>query len=681
MTEPSRAVFLSYASQDAEAAARICGALRAAGIEVWFDQSELRGGDAWDAAIRKQIKACALFVPVISRNTHSREEGYFRLEWKLAVDRSHLMTTSKTFLLPVVIDDTPDDDEQVPDKFRELQWSRLPSGEASPAFVERVSRLLSSEPAHAPGEVKSLAVGAALPTGAAPRLPTPSSAAARPTQRVLLLIAAVAVIGVGYFAVDKLWQSRRSAAAAQTSSSAIQADTSRQSPIPEKSVAVLPFIDMSEKKDQEYFSDGLSEELIDLLAQVQDLRVPARTSSFSFKGKAEDVPGIAQKLRVAHVLEGSVRKAGNTLRVTVQLIRADNGYHLWSRTYDRDIKDIFKVQDEIAAAVVEVLKARLAPAQAVAAYRSSNTEAYNQYLLGKQFHRRGNVDGWRRAIDAFHKAIALDPLYAAAYASLALSEYVLADSTGDAAGQERAMADAEKAVTLAPQEAEGYVSRAVLRMNVDRDWRGAEADLEKAMALDPTSDKVQGNYATLLERLGRLSEAIAVGRRATEIDPLSAIAWSNLGLYLTFQRDYPAAHEGLRRCLEINPESSFGGHHLAILQLLEGNAAEALTTAHKIGREAFRLTDVAMAEHSLGHAKEFQQALDELIASHAQDGAYQVAETLAWRGEMDKAFEWLERAYQQRDGGLSEVKVDLLLDRLHGDPRFRALLKKVNLPQ
>jgi tetratricopeptide (TPR) repeat protein len=178
-----------------------------------------------------------------------------------------------------------------------------------------------------------------------------------------------------------------------------------------------------------------------------------------------------------------------------------------------------------------------------------------------------------------------------------------------------------------------------------------------------------------------LPEAIAVGRKATEIDPLSGIAWSNLGLYLTFHRDYPDAHEGLRRCLEINPESSFGEHHLAILQLLEGNAAGALATARKIGREAFRLTDVAMAEHTLGHAKEVQQALDELIASHAQDGAYQVAETLAWRGEKNKAFEWLERAYKQRDGGLSEVKVDLLLDALHGDPRFKALLKKMNLPE
>jgi TolB-like protein/lipoprotein NlpI len=681
MTEPARAVFLSYASQDAEAARRIADTLRAAGVEVWFDQSELRGGDVWDQKIRRQIRDCALFLPIISTHTQERTEGYFRLEWRLADQRTHLMGRTRPFIVPVCVDDTAETDADVPDAFSAVQWTRLHDGEAQPAFVERILRLLSPEAAHAPSEVRSSTAPVVLATGPAPRLPAPSPAAARPTRLVPLLIVAVAVIGVGYFAAAKWWLPKRSAADAQTSSSTVQVGTPPQGAIPEKSVAVLPFIDMSEMKDQEYFSDGLSEELIDLLAQVQDLRVPARTSSFAFKGKADDVSSIAQKLRVAHVLEGSVRKAGNTLRVTVQLIRADNGYHLWSRTYDRDVKDIFKVQDEIAAAVVEVLKAKLAPAQAVAAYRSSNTEAYNQYLLGKRFHTRGNADGWQRAIDAFHKAIALDPDYAAAYASLALSEYVLADSTGDAAGQRQAMVDAERAVTLAPQEADGYASRGVLRMNISWDWNGAEPDLKKALALDPASDKVQGNYATLLERLGRLPEAIAVGRRATEIDPLSAIAWSNLGQYLTFHRDYPAAHEALGRCLEINPESSFGGHHVAILRLLEGNAAEALATARKIGIELFRLTDLAMAEHSLGHAKESQQALDELIDKHAQDGAYQVAEALAWRGENDKAFVWLERAYQQRDGGLSEVKVDLLLERLHGDPPFKAVLKKMNLPE
>lgn len=680
MTNPSNAVFLSYASQDAEAALRICEALRAAGVEVWFDQSELRGGDVWDQKIRQQIRDCALFIPIISARTASRPEGYFRLEWDLADQRTHMIARNKAFIIPVCLDTTSGSSAGVPESFERVQWTRLLDGDTKPAFVERiVFHLLSPGDAAATGEGRSRA-GAASGTVAAPQERTSHPGASRRKTFALLPIAAIGIIGAGYFALDKLVLSKRGTDATRPSATAPSV-VSTPTAVSEKSIAVLPFADMSEKKDQEYFSDGLAEELIDLLAQVQDLRVPARTSSFAFKGKADDVPSIAHKLRVAHVLEGSVRKAGNTLRVTVQLIRADNGYHLWSRTYDRDIKDIFRVQDEIAAAVVEVLKAKLAPAQAVAAYRSSNTEAYNQYLLGKRFHSRGNVEGWRRAIDAFHKAIALDRHYAAAYASLALSEYALADSTGDAAGQSQAMVDAETAVTVAPQQADGYGSRGVLRMNVSWDWSGAEADLEKALALDPASDKVKANYATLLQGLGRLQEAVAVGRMATEIDPLSAIAWSNLGQYLTFQRDYAASHEALRRGLEINPESSFGGHHLAILQLLEGNAAEALATARKIGIEAFRLTDVAMAEHSLGHAKDSQQALDELIAKHARDFAYQVAEALAWRSEKDKAFGWLERAYQQRDGGLSEVKVDALLESLHGDSRFKALLRKMKLPE
>ncbi|MGH9584646.1 MAG: TIR domain-containing protein, partial [Bryobacteraceae bacterium] len=624
MIEPTKAVFLSYASQDAEAARHIADALRAAGIEVWLDQSELRGGDAWDRQIRKQIHDCALFIPIISGTTQGRLEGYFRREWRLAVDRTHDMAEGKPFLVPVAIDDTIDHDAEVPDTFLAVQWSRLPAGSTPPAFAARVSHLLSPHQAHASGHARS-----ASPSAPAPREPSASRVASRSTQRVLLLIAAAVVIGVGYLAVDKVLLPKRTAAIFQSPALIGQPAAPAPGAIPEKSIAVLPFVDMSEKKDQAYFSDGLSEEMIDLLSQVQDLRVPARTSSFSFKDKSDDIQTIAQKLRVAHVLEGSVRKAGNRIRVTVQLIRADSGYLLWSKTYDREFKDIFKIQDEICAAVVEALKVKLGPMHPVAAHRSSNPEAYDQYLLGRQFHRRGNPEGWRRAIKAFHKAIALDPHYAAAYASLALSEYALADSTGDAAGQRQEKADAERAVTLAPQEADGYASRGVLRMNVGWDWSGAEADLEKALALNPTSGQVQGNYATLLERLGRLPEAIAVGRRATEIDPLSAIAWSNLGQYLTFYRDYPAAHEALRRCLEINPESSFGGHHVAILQLLEGRAAEALATARKIGIEVFGLNDVAMAEHSLGHAKESQQALDELIAKHASDGAYQVSEALA----------------------------------------------------
>jgi tetratricopeptide (TPR) repeat protein len=245
----------------------------------------------------------------------------------------------------------------------------------------------------------------------------------------------------------------------------------------------------------------------------------------------------------------------------------------------------------------------------------------------------------------------------------------------------RAEADAEKAVALAPEEAEGYASRGFIRSTLSWDWAGAQADFAKALLLDPASATVQHSYARLLMSQGRLPEAIATERKAIELDPLSSTDWRSLGRYLTDNRDYRAAGEALRRALEIQPESTFGLYNLARLQLLEGQGAEALATYRKIDYEAFRLHGIAMAEHTLGQEKESQQALDELVAKHAQEAAYQIAEVFAWRGGKDRAFEWLERAYQQRDGGLSSMEVDPLLDSSRGDPRFKALLRKMNLPE
>ena len=562
MTEPSRAVFLSYASQDAGAARRICEALRTAGAEVWFDQSALRGGDAWDAAIRRQIKSCALFIPIISRNTHSREEGYFRLEWKLAVDRSHLMTTSRAFLLPVAIDDIGDDDEHVPDRFRELQWTRLAGGEATPAFVERVSRLLAHDEHAAPVATAQPSVAAPAVSGGAHVAAAPfavaaaASAGARAVKRftpAALLAIAVAVIAVGYLVVDRLVLNKRVASAESGAPSPVQPGASAPEAISQKSIAVLPFVDMSEKQDQGYFSDGLTEELLDLLSQVPDLRVPARTSSFYYKGKSEDIATIAQKLRVAHVLEGSVRKAGSTIRVTAQLIRADNGYHLWSKTYDRDIKDIFRVQDEIAAAVVEALKAKLLPTQAIASrHRTVNTEAYAQYLLGNQFRIRDNSKSNQRALAAYRKAIELDPGYAAAYSGLSESEWRIADqSTGEAAGYQRAAAAADKAIALAPDSPEGYRARGQLRNFHDFDWDGARADYEKALALDPNDVRTLVGAGLLLATLGRIADGSAMLHKAIALDPMSVPAWRALILLLTHTGELSDAREAIKRLVEI----------------------------------------------------------------------------------------------------------------------------------
>ncbi len=663
--ETNKAVFLSYASEDAQAALRICSGLREAGIEVWFDQSELRGGDAWDASIRRQIRTCALFIPIISKNTHARGEGYFRLEWKLAIDRSHLIAANLPFLLPVAIDDTPNNDERVPERFCEVQWTRLPAGAISAAFIERVKGLLT------PPEASSKPVAAGSARG-----PKPTSAIAPPRVLWSVLIG-LAVLGFGYAAIQRLLPQQ----AGRPSAPVSQAETTAPDSIPEQSIAVLPFTDVSPQKDQAYFSDGLSEELINQLSRIPTLRVPARRSSFFFKDKPDDIATIARRLRVAHVLEGSVRKTGVRLRVTAELIRADNGYHIWSETYDTDFKDVFKMQDEIASAVVTALKLRLAPLQRTAAQNTSNTEAYNDYLLARQLYARGAGDDYLHAIQFLRKAIALDPNYAAAYADLALAEFASADRIGDPAGTRRALQAADKAVSLAPEAAAGYSARGFIRSNFVWDWTGAQADFRKALELEPSDAEVQDNYGQLLQSLGRLAEAIAAARKATELDPLSGPAWENLARFLTDNRDYAAARAANAHALEFSPEGTYALNNLGTLQLLEGSPADALRTFRQVGFEGFRLQGVAMAEHSLGDVKESQQALDDLIAKYAKDGPYEIADIYAWRGEKDQAFQWLERAQQQRDGGLANLKSDPLLASLRTDARYQDLLKSLNLPR
>ena len=448
--------------------------------------------------------------------------------------------------------------------------------------------------------------------------------------------------------------------------------------ISDKSIAVLPFLDMSEKKDQGYFSDGLSEELIYLLAQIQDLQVIARTSSFHFKGKQVSLAEIASTLGVAHVLEGSVRRAGNTVRVTAQLIRADSGLHLWSETYERDVKDIFRVQDEIAAAVVAALKLKLLPAQGLDPHGSNIPEAYNEYLLGRQFGRRGNLEDIQRAVAAYEKAIALDPDYAAAYAGLSFSETAVANSTQDAAGFTRAKDAAETALTLAPQLVDAYRARALYRLET-LDFAGARADSERALALAPGNSAVHSLYGVQVAALGRIPEAIAAMNKAIELDPLNGFAWANVGLFLTVKHDYPAARGALERALAISPFDDSFHFALGQLNMLEGRLPAALAEFQKQGREGGRRMGDALLEHARDHEQQSQEALNDLIANHQNDMAYQVGDVYAWRGEKDKAFEWLERAYQQRDSGLNGIAYDPLLTGLKSDARFASLLMKLGL--
>ena len=586
--------------------------------------------------------------PVISRNTHAREEGYFRLEWKLAVDRSHLMTTSRTFLVPVAIDETSDDDEQVPDRFRELQWSRLPGGKTPPAFVERVLRLLASE--HQPMSIVGRPPEASSPDSATPRTRSLSATAPDPAHRdhsprrawlTWALAAAAAIVVIGYITINRSSPGKQSARTATSTAAMAPASAVVPTAIPEKSIAVLPFVDMSEKRDQEYFSDGLTEELLDLLSQVPDLYVPARTSSFYFKGKAEDVATIAQKLRVAHVLEGSVRRAGNTIRVTAQLIRADNGYHLWSKAYDRDLKDIFKVQDEIAAAVVEALKAKLLPAQKLSSrHQTANTEAYTQYLLGNQIRLRDDPVGNKQALAAYYKSITLDPGYSPAYAGVSDTEWRIADSsTGEPAAYQRAATAADKAIALAPDSPEGYWARGQLRNNYYFDWSGAQADFKKAIELDPNYVQALVDDALLQATLGHLQDGIAMLRHAIELDPMSVLAYRRLAWLLMHDGQYPAARDAINRALQINPQGD-PLRYVSHIELLAGRPREGLA-AVPAGFQRREIHRPGNAGALAGQDAESQRALDFLLTHHANVWGYQIAQVYAWRGEKDKAFEWL----------------------------------------
>ncbi len=659
---PLHAVFLSYASQDAAAARRVCDALRSAGIEVWFDKSELRGGDVWDQAIRRQIRESALFIPVISANTASRTEGYFRLEWALAEERTHMMSRSRTFIVPVCVDATPESGADVPDSFLRVQWTRLPAGETPAAFSQRIRMLLE------PGAAAA-AAGLSAPHSA----PAPIQAAHRTRLYVLLALGLVLLTAIFALQPWHLLAVRHGdgGGAAGDGSAAAQ-----------KSVAVLPFTDMSEKHDQEYFSDGLSEELIDVLAKVPNLRVPARTSSFSFKGKAATIGEIGRELGVTHVLEGSVRKAGDHMRITAQLVRTDNGFHVWSQTYDREVRDVFAVQDEIAQAVAEQLKTALSITPAEEAHQTTSVEAHNLYLKGRFLAGRDTPADLGQAVLLYEQALRLDPNYAQAWAWLAYAHirWIAQGGEADSAqNHERAMAAARRAIELNPNLPEGYSSLATANLQFERDWAAVAQALDKAAAIDPNHALVDQIRGHLSAAIGTSEEAMAHFRRAVDADPLNMLPRKYVGRALYYQSRSGEAVAELRRAIEINPQ--FPGLHYELGRaLLQSNQPEAAIAAFEAEPDAtWRQNGVVLGYFGGHRMKEAQAALESFLANPA-GGEFQLAETYAFFGQPDKAFEWLDRARTQHDPGVIWTRNDPLLATIATDPRFAAFLESLHMP-
>ncbi len=453
---------------------------------------------------------------------------------------------------------------------------------------------------------------------------------------------------------------------------------------PAPSIAVLPFADMSPGKDQEYFADGVAEEILNALSHVRGVKVVGRTSSFSFKGKKDDLRTIGRVLDTATVLEGSVRKDGGRIRVTAQLVKAEDGFRIWSDSYDRELTGIFAVQDEIAQAVVAALRVKLLPggAPTTREVRTGNPEVYRLYLLGRDLAKRGTLDEWKRALAAHEQALALDPGYAPAWAGAAFALRYIEGLGGEGtspAQRKRALDAAERAIALAPDLPDGYWVRAMIRMGFAYDWRGADADLKRARVLSPSDAEVATMSGQLLLTIGRFPEAIDLLRKATVLDPLSALAWERLGIAYTFSNDLERGREALQRSLDVVPGGPLSTLFLVMNLLPAGRPADALAAARRCALDWIRNTGEALAQGDLGHPGEARAALERLIARNADDSAYQIAEVYAWHGEPDRAFEWLERAYAQRDPGLQYTRNDHLLRPLHGDPRWKPFLRRLNL--
>jgi TolB-like protein/Flp pilus assembly protein TadD len=660
MASPLHAVFLSYASEDAEAAQHIADALRAAGVQVWFDRSELRGGDAWDRNIRDQIHHCRLFLPIISAKSEARDEGYFRREWKLAVDRTHDMAERRTFLVPVVIDGTPERGASVPERFLEVQWTRLPGGNADAAFVERVKRLLTSEVASSP------------PSAAIPG-PVARTIASRPSRRKLF-VGAAAVVAVIALIVVYIAHGRRGAQAPGAQAA--------------NSIAVLPLANESGDPSQQYFSDGLSENLITALTQFPALKVIGRTSAFQFRDSKEDAQSIGAKLGVSRLLEGSVQRSGETVRVRTELIDAADGSTQWSERYDRPYKDLFALQDEISRAVVAALRTRLLPNQHAAAQKerppSGNLEAYNALLQGRFHFSRNTEDDYRKAIDFFTEATRLDPSYALAWSGLSsASAYLGSNYLAGAEMQEawqRARVAADRALTLSPDLAEAHLARGdVLRTTFD--WLGAEAEYRRALELAPSDGEAMASVSGQLGVLGDANGAVDLMQQAITMDPLRDLWYADLAGYLMGSGRLNEAESAIRRAIELQPsETTFHCATLVMIEVQKSNAPAALGTAQQCPSGPGQIVALAFARQIGSNRVEADAALKALIKVHADDYPYIIASLYALRNDADAMFKWLERAGEQRDPGIGWLLLDPFIPRYKNDPRFAVFCRKVGLP-
>jgi TolB-like protein/Flp pilus assembly protein TadD len=642
-------LFISYASEDAEIAARLCAALEAAHLPCWMAPRDVRAGESYAAAIVQAINSCRALVLVLSRS--AAQSPHVLREVERAASKRRRIVAVRI------------DDVALPP---ELEYF-LSANQWLDASGGRVQHVL-------PGLLAALGAGEA----GAPATPSAPLPAPRRTRRAAWVVPATLVASLGIAVLVIWWVARH--AAGSSGSSAVPAGEPGQS---RNSVAVLPFADLSEKRDQQYFADGLAEELIDRLAKVPQLRVPARASSFYFKERPVTLAEIAAALKVTHVLEGSVRKAGNEVRISAELVRVTDDSRIWSATYDRRIDDIFKAQDEIASAVVSALEGSLLKAAPVSSAPTTNGEAYTIFLQGRAILRGGGVADYLKAIEYYQRAVARDPTLAVAWAAIANTT---ADAYGTSHVEPRAVAAprahgaVERALALDPNSAAAYVALGRVAYFIDNDWETARNAFGRAIELDSNIAEAMRLRSYLEGALGDLDAQRRDAAAAIAHDPLDYWNYFAAGIGAYNRGEFADGERWYRKAIELNERAEGPHSWLAILLVARAEPAAALTEAQLEPNFDWKALTVPIALRALGRHREADAALAALEARYAETNPYFIALSHAARKDMNKTFGWLDRAVAQHDLSPVYQRFDPLLKFLTQDPRYRQFLHKANLP-
>jgi TolB-like protein/Tfp pilus assembly protein PilF len=667
-------VFVSYATQDAAIARAVVAALERHALKCWIAPRDVTPGALYADEIIRAINGTRVLVLILSESAIAsphigkeveRASSKRRPIVTLRTDAARLTTALEYFL-------------------SESQWIELGTEGTESAFAKlltAVRRRLASASAILPG---------------APSDRSSSDRAWAKLRPSWPLLATLVAIGapLAWFAVDRSRFSKHLESSDLIATQPPVARAPASEPAapaaftpPPHSIAVLPFVNMSGDASQEYFSDGISEELLNALSRLNDLQVTARTSSFSFKGQNVDVSFIGRRLNVATILEGSVRRAGNTVRITAQLINTVTGFHIWSQTYDRNLKDILKVQEDVATSVAHQLEIRLVGDEATKAVLggTNNAQAHILYLQGHAIsHIASTRAEYDRAIDYYRQALKADPAYVDAWASLmiALSNEVIRRFVSSGAVSAEMRHAADEVIALAPDTAAAHSARAQIYWTLDWNWQAATTEYKRTYDLTPNDYNAVRRLADVtFFVVGDDATALDLYQRAIDLDPVAEANYEQISYYYLYKGRLSEAESAIRKALDFKPMGAGLGADLGRILIARAKANDALTAIQREPDERARRWGLALVYNALGRKADANAALAEFERRDADTRAYDIAQIHADRGEIDQAFGWLERAYDQRNFTLAALKRDPLLSNLTPDPRYAAFLRKMNLPE